>query len=271
MLAVHKITAKLLKIKMTKSNSKKAKKAKNQTQAIGVFKLLIIIGAIPFFIAPFIHIIIPKKSLKVKEYIKYIDDVKRAQATSLTNLKKNSLVKKISLQEYLDKESQLLSEFSEINNINEKEYSTLKNNDKVFGFRSLRVFYIGFGTRIVILFLAVLFFISFHINDNGMKKVLNYIALSFIGVGIYLNIWFLWDGQDYPQSFYFLAIGLMTIIGIITTYMLVIRHKTLSTKFKTIINQLIVFIINSDKYIDSKEKENRHFNDSMEVFEKIVK
>ena len=252
---------------------KKAEKKKNQTREIGgwVIKLIIIIGAIPFFIAPFIHIVMPKKSKEVIEFVNHLNDIERQQAASLEKLKKNSLANGLSLQNYFLEESKLLDSFKIINAKNENEIRKLRESQTVFGFRTMRIFFIGFGTRIVILFLAIILLFSFYIRDEELKKIVIYISYSFIGVGLYLNIWFIWDGSDFPQSFYYLAIGLMTIIGLITTYLLVTRYESISSKLKGAINQLIVFIINSDKYIDSKEKENKHFLDSMDVFEKIVK
>jgi predicted PurR-regulated permease PerM len=232
---------------------------------------MIILGAIPFFIAPFIHIIMPKKSQEVKEYIKYVDNLKDEQKTSLENLKESSLANGISLQKYLNQESKLLNAHSFTNTKVEKKLLKLRQNQMAFGFRTMRVFLIGFGTRIVILFLAIILLFSFYVQDEGIKKVIRYISYSFIGVGLYLNIWFLWDGHDYPQSYFYLAIGLMTVIGLITTYLLVTKYESISTKLKGVINQLIVFIIKSEKYIENKSTRRQHLKDYLTEFEKIIK
>ena len=250
---------------------KKAEKTKNPTREIGgwAIKLVIIIGAIPFFIAPFIHIVMPKKSKEVKEYVNYLNSIEKQQATSLEKLKKNSLAKGLSLQKYFLEESKLLDSYKSINTKNKKKFRELRESQTVFGFKTMRIFFIGFGTRIVILFLAIVLLLSFYVRDKGLKNVLMYISYSFIGVGLYLNIWFLWDGHDYPQSFYYLAIGIMTVIGTIITYVLVTRYESISTKLKMAINQLIVFIINSDKYIDGEDLKTQYFKGYMKEFEKI--
>jgi len=231
--------------------------------------------------APFIH-----KLYSTKENI-YSQEYKQHKAKYSTiiqnrNFTLNQLIddlenKNISVIHYIKKYRETLNS----SNTKLKAYTIkkneLKSSYKFFGFNSKRLFLQNLGI-IVLSLIASLFFLNIVFNpitEKIKKIVFAFIAGSFVFVSLYFLAWVLFAQRvfngDFPKLWYHLILWIAPLFTTVLSVILFKYYSSIELWYKSIISKLIVFIINSDKYIDSKEKENKHFLDSMDVFEKIVK
>lgn len=218
-------------------------KTKNLIQTIGrrIKKFALIFTAIPFFIAVFIHIDLPKKPKEVIAYEIYLYNMGVSKELALEVIKDYSLKFDLSVAEYHKRTDIINNEFNRLEKINDMTYDSIVDENRIFGFRTLRLFLIGFGTRVNILFISVIFFISLFVKDANLNEVFKLVAISFVAQGLYVCTWFLWDGDDYPNSFYYTAIAIMSIVGTFLTYLLITRYESHIIKLKGTIQFAIKF------------------------------
>jgi hypothetical protein len=231
--------------------------------------------------APFIHKLYSKtKNIYSQEYLqhkaKYSPIINKRDLT-LNQLIRDLESKNISVDNYI-------KSYRETINLSKSELKAytlkkneLKNSYKFFGFNSKRLFLQNLGV-IVLSLIVSLFFLNIVFNpitEKFKKIIFTLIAGSFVFVSLYLLAWVLFAQRvfngDFPELWYQLILWITPIFVTILSILLFRHYRSIELWYKSIVNKLIVFIINSDKYIDSKEKENKHFLDSMDVFEKIVK
>jgi len=250
---------------------------------ISVFLKSIIIGALVLLAitAPFIH----KKynttnNIYSKEYklhkAKYKPIIKNRDfvLTTLINDLENG---NITIQDYVNSYHKVIGD----SKLELQKYSTKKNelqkSYKFFGFNSERLFFQNIGVIVLSLIIS-LFFLNIVINPitEGLKKKLFIvIGCLFVFVSVYLLAWVLFAQRvfqgDFPEIWYTNILRFAPLLVTILSGFLFYYYNNIEKWYKGVINKLIVFIINSDKYIDSKEKENKHFIDSMDVLEEIAK
>ncbi len=184
-------------------------KTKNQKIELGK-SLLIVFGAVFLFTAPFVHMLFPKEN-RVVELFKtdlYKTTIKPIELRILENRKRYD-TSQISAKEYIDQNDLLISKFNEVNKQNKILIEQTIDKNRFFGWRSVRSFFIGFGIRIVIVFLTLIltFTISLiKIQDVYLKKAFRFLEISCWGLSVYLLVWCFWKDQDFPLSAYRLAV-----------------------------------------------------------------
>ena len=252
-------------------------------QGISFFIKSFIIGAIVLLaiIAPFIHIKYNEKgNIYSEEYLshkaKYKAIIKKRDY-KLKNLISKLEEDSIDKDEYLNSYKEVIKKSNiELINYNKKK-SELKESYKFFGFKSKRLFLQNIGVIVFSLVISFLFLnLLFNpITEKFKKRIFIIIGALFIFVSIYLLLWVLFSQRvyqgDFPKAWYQNILRFSPLITTILSLLLFHYYSSIEKWYKETINRLIVFIINSDKYIDSEDKENKHFADSMEVFEKIAK
>ncbi|MCF6349281.1 MAG: hypothetical protein L3J20_13470 [Flavobacteriaceae bacterium] len=168
--------------------------------------------------------------------------------------------------------------------INLKEYNKTKNrikeNDSYLGYTSFKNFLLGIGFPISGIVLSILFLnvVINHVQHESHKKFYLIVSFAFIACWGYWVSWsFLSFSQDpsrpfdFPKSYYNAALYILPTLIFISSFYLMKYYKSIEAKLKSIINQLIVFIIKSDKYIENKSTKTQHLKDYLTEFEKIVK
>lgn len=183
--------------------------------------------------APYIHILYPKKSKQIVVLEKKLEQ---------------NLISK---------------EFYDL------ELSTIKEEQKLFGFRDARMFWYAFGLPLTMFFFAVLFmFFTSLVSDPSMNIVGRFSAIILFFIASYHIIWILWPRQDLPKSLYHLSIVLIAALATCIS-LLLIRYKY-GLKHK--IGKLIRFISVDAyfKYIKQEDRET-YIQDSFSVYDDITK
>lgn len=179
--------------------SKQAEKTKNQTtktltlnRAL-VVAICIIIGAITVVVVPLVHIEMPVETSEVKEYRISLE----AENEKLLN-DQNSTKDDV---EALKKE-------------NDTKLKSFIDDQRIFGWKSPRKFWIAFGIRLPYLIFAItftllVFLLRFFLKKNGIKisknlsKSLRSSQVLFYAAAIYHVGWVFWAlDQDYPPKTY---------------------------------------------------------------------
>jgi len=252
---------------------KKAEKTKNRIGTASVsLHIIVILGAILIFIAPLVHIDFPITNSKVEAFKKskkiIFEDFRRQKEEIRKNYNKGLITgeEKIAQDDLLtEKENTFLMQY-------QKELKTVIDKNRIFGWKTWKKFLIGFGVRLPYLFftLMIVFFIQkLDTKDKYLKRTFTFTTIALFTTSFYQLIWVFWDKQDFPKGYYYVtALALGFIASLIAVSFLKYR-KSLELKFKGVINQLIVFIINSDKYIDGEDLKTQYFKGYMKEFEKI--
>ncbi|WP_234859286.1 hypothetical protein [Aquimarina aquimarini] len=180
--------------------------------------IFIVIGAIIIFIAPLLHINFPKKPEAVKLFEKKIDDFNLLEDNKLCQLKGKLEVNKITYLEYIEQRESLDIDRSARTDLLNFQLKQIVNNHRVFGFRTLRVFLIGFGIRLpYILFSFIILFFFLYSRDKLKTNIYLYrsvvilYTISFL-ISFYMTIWFVLP-QDLPVTAYHILIATLTILS----------------------------------------------------------
>lgn len=191
------------------------------------------------FIVVFIHIGLPKVSDEVLEYARYMKNYAESEKITLAALKNYALENDMPIRDYHNLETVITKEFTRIEIEHDNILDQKVDKHRVVGFKSLRVFLIGFGIRSVLLFLAILLFISYYIKDKGLLKIINWAALCFVAQGLFINNWFLLDEADYEPYVYYITISIMSLLGAYLVYKFVRRYEGLIVRLKNALEYAI--------------------------------
>ncbi len=243
----------------------------------------LIVGAFVFvgIRAPFIH--------KKYEYVNSTasPEYKTHKATYKPILKERdfaleNLVKDLDSGN-ISKESFVIAyrEFQQSSKLKLQEYSAqkkkLQNKYKYRGFNSYYIFLLNIGSPILALIIAGFFIFSIFNPIKGKYNRFIFVSIGglFIGAAMYPILWALFAQMvfegDFPKSWYHNILRFVPLISALLTILLFYYYKSIETNLKRVINNLIVFIVHSEKYIDKEETKTEHFKDYMGEFEKIVK
>ena len=259
---------------MIKSNSKKAEKTKNQIETTINLHIVVILGAILIFIAPLLHIDLPTTNSKVDSFkVAYQEkfDAIKVKKALIRNQYDSKIItgdQKILNDDLLKVEEDRLQADYKI------KLNDIINQNRVFGWKTLKKFLIGFGVRLPYLFftLLIVYLIKLiNTEDKYLKRTFTFVTISLFTISFYQLIWVFWDKQDFPKGYYYITALFLGFTASIIAVSFLKYRVTLETKFKNIINRLIVFIIKSDKYIEEKSTKTQHLKDYLTEFEKIIK
>jgi len=229
------------------SNIMTQEKTKNQILMTGknkVYAILIFIGALFFSIAPFLHINMPKQHIEIKNLKKEIN--KQEKIFDNTILEKRLLLKnnQISSLEFLNITDEITKNKTLYIQKSNSELKNLINSKRVFGFKTLRTFTIGFFVRLpYLLFSFIILILSFNLKKvKYLSKALNFLIFNFFFISFYHLVWFLWDSNDLPKSTYYIAIAIISIIFSFSFINLIKYFNNKDSIFKEKIRSLVSFI-----------------------------
>ena len=201
--------------------------------AVTVKSGLIMIGAVLACTAPFVHMLFPKKSIEI-----------------------------VTLEAGYDN-----GEISETSYVERLEKA--KEEQKLFGFSSVRRFWYAIGQPIALFYFSLIFLgFSSRITDNDLKKAARFSGGCMFFISTYYLIWVMWPNQDLPKSLYHLAIALMSMMGAITAVLINRYKSSLTHKIQRLIGFISFEIYN--KYIEKKDRDE-FIDDSFSVFDEITK
>lgn len=218
---------------------------------------IIICSMIVINIAPFIHIDFPKKSNEVIRIEQKISDFKSQSNLDLEKIRKQYDIKNITAEKYIEQLDSLTEIHSSTLLSLKSELKTTIDTNRVFGFRSIRTFLIGFGIRLPYLFFSFSILSLFLYSRNKLSQNKNlFIAVkilynsSFL-ISFYLLAWFIIPRQDYSPKAYYLMIGLISITSSFISIYLTKHYLDFINRLKRKIQTLISFIKNNrNKYLE---------------------
>lgn len=262
---------KLSERKINESNSKIFKIAKIITISF------IIIGV---FIVAFLGVFFPKKSQSViiaqKAYAK-VDDAKIQADSELINYLSKYHYKEIPEKELLlvlKKQIPLTLKLREESEVLKEKYENSLANDKVFGFRSIKIFFGHLGMPVVATALGLYLLLLFFKEESLFFRKVT-LSFSIIGLvtGLFYLTWVFYPSPDVPEWAYILLLLLFSFIGTIIAYFIGRYTYNLSEidlvmKTQNLLRYIILDI--KKKYI-SKQDRQEYISDYLGEIEKLSK
>ena len=259
---------------MTKFNLKKAEKTKNQIEVKNSTYFIVILGAILIFIAPLIHINLPEKNATVELFKEKNKEVFVNFKKERIKIRKDYDNKLISGDQKIAQDDLLERKEKEFLNSYQKELSIVKDNNRIFGWLTLRQFLVGFGVRLPYLFFTLLIvYLIQKINteDKHLKRAFTFMQIALFTISFYLLIWVFWDMQDFPKGYYYATSLFLGFLASIASVSFLKYRKELEVKLKSAINRLIVFIIKSETHLEKESTRKQYYREYMAEFKQIVK
>ncbi|WP_299242990.1 hypothetical protein [uncultured Aquimarina sp.] len=213
---------------------------KNQIQTTEtknlILPIFILLGAVIIFTAPLLHIYFPKKQNNQIEFEAKINDFNEEKDLALCDLKRQFETDQISSYEYINLLEAFQIDKDVENDLLDYELDKIVDNNRVFGFRSLRVFLIGFGIRLpYILFSAIILFFVLYSREKLKKNIYLYNAVRFLYsiaflISFYMTIWFLLP-RDLPVTAYHILIGFLATLSSVCSIFLLKYYYSRKTDF----------------------------------------
>lgn len=198
--------------------------------------------------APLVHIGFPKKNLKVEAYSDKLDDSVKILDSELAHLREQYDNGEISGDTYISLSDTVKEKKTAQEKVNEKLYDEKVEQERVFGWKTWRVFLIGFGIRIVYLFfsiiitLLVVFFI--RPEKGNLKNALTTLQVFCYAISIYEITWVFWPSQDYPIETYWVAMLLGSVILSMALVSFLMWYRFKIERLQDIAKNLIRFTYN---------------------------
>ncbi len=209
---------------------------------------LLMICTILICIAPFLHIDFPKKEKNVLLIDQKISEYNKVSDNSRKLLRENYENRKITAENYIIQLDKLNLKIDRINRELINERKEIINNNRVFGFKTRRLFLIGFGIRLpyIVFSLAILLLYLYSLDklnkDINLKKAVQLLYnISFL-ISFYLVIWFMIPRGDLPKNVYYIIIGVLSILASSLSINLIKHFDNTISLFKSRIRLLIKFI-----------------------------
>jgi len=258
----------------TTTNTKTLERTKNQLGAKTIYHLIILIGAILIFIAPLVHVYISKDNPSVVAYKKELSLKEKKYDNELIELRKKYDKRLLSAEKFIIQNDNLKALLTVQINKNNKLLKEKVDENRIFGWKTLRVFLVGFGIRLpYLLFSLIISFLIFKIktDDKTLKKAFVYLQIGAYTTTFYNLAWCFWYSQDYPLETYRYAIIIVSAL-VATSVVYFISYRELFTmRLQKIVNALSRFtIIDARKYI-KPESEKEYVSGYIEAIKKSMK
>ncbi len=253
-----------------------------KTVVVNIFKV-IIIGILVVLASrvPFLHkqyeFVDSEYSVEFRTHKDKYKQIVKNRDFELNKLVKDLEIEKITATQF----TKQYQEVKENSRQNLKEYTKKKKQllakYKYKGFNAYYFFLFAIGTPIMALVLSFLFF---YILMNPVTSMLKKFVFSIFGsLFLFTSSYFVLHAMfaeqvyngDFPEDWYLTIIRYVPILISFTIPLLFYHYQTIEQNLKKAINNLIVFIAQSDKYIETDEKKKQHLEDSFEVFDEITK
>ncbi len=172
----------------------------------------------------------------------------------------------------LHQKTNLILKLLDDSDVKKKRYEAALDNEKIFGFRNIKIFFGHLGTPSVIVSLAIyLLFLFFREDDLFFKKVT--LSFSIVGLitGFFYISWVFYPSPDVPKWAYIALLFIFSILGtflsyIITNYYYKLSKIDLIKKTQDLISY-IVFDIKA-KYIQKQDRKE-YISDYLNEIDKL--
>jgi hypothetical protein len=139
----------------------------------------------------------------------------------------------------------------------------------VFGFKYMSSFLYALGWPLTVISLGlILQAASKHITAE-IKSSFLLISSITVGLGIFYLMYTLIPMTDFSPWIYYLLLATSTMAAGYSLHLFAKGVMIVEEKLKANISRLILFIVYSEKYIETKDNRSRHFNDYIKEFEEI--
>lgn len=250
----------------------KTKNQKIKTKRIFLIGI-IILGAVLISTAPLLHMIFPKTNSELNAYKKDLAlavlKIENKLIDNRCNLENNNIDK----ERYLYDLDLLNIEKENIMKHNNEALDIFIDNNRVFGWKTTRVFAIGFGVRLPYLLLSLIIsFLIFKIKteEKYLKRCFFWLQVACYFICFYFMFWVFWTSQDFPLKVYRWIFIIISVLASIITVSFISYREVFKLKTSKIITELILLIINNNKYIKSKEDSEKNLDENIKKIEKII-
>lgn len=217
---------------------------------------IIILGAVIIFTAPLLHITFPKKPGYQVRFEDKIDKFNVDKDAELCNLKEELAQGMIAPRDYIKQVELFLIDREVEATLLDYQLENLIDENRIFGFKNMRIFLIGFGIRLpYLLFSTLIFFFFLYSKDKLKTNIYLYNAVRFLYsisylISFYMTIWFLLP-RDLPVTAYHILIGCLAILSTICSIFLIKYYYSRKTDFLLSfkVKELVRFITSSRKYV----------------------
>ncbi|CAL2108221.1 conserved membrane hypothetical protein [Tenacibaculum sp. 190524A02b] len=197
-------------------------------KSVKFLPFILFIGAVLACSAPFVHMIYPNKT-----------------NTELSLVKKQYKEGKLSRGEYIQKKKEVT----------------------YFGYQNKRKLWYSIGKPISMLYFSLLLmYSSFYVTEKQFKISFKFGAITGVLVSFYFIIWAFWYRADFPESLYYIAIGVVSALSTAVSYFSIQARNNIIKKIKLLTNHIVV----KGKRHVSTEHRKDYINDYLETFNKVI-
>lgn len=239
-------------------------KTKNRTERANILLyIIIIIGAVLIFTAPFWHIDLPKEHREITTLRKDLESKEKLLANEILDLRNSYTNGHITAEDYIIRSDAKNKALTELKESNFATVTKAIDERRILSWKSPRAFFLGFGIRLPYVLFSLIISLLILVRKDDSKH-LNY-AFSFLlvacwSISAYLMVWVFWDFQDYPLKTYRYAFILISIlIGTACAFFISNYRMTfsiLSSKIRYIMNLMIIKAVDKGHVKDLNKYED---------------
>lgn len=96
--------------------------------------------------------------------------------------------------------------------ISKSEYEIIRKKNTYFGYKTKRMLWYAIGMPLLLSYVSImLMFSSTKLKEDSLKKTIGLIAFCSMLVSFYFLIWAFWYRADFPISWYYICIGVLSL------------------------------------------------------------
>jgi len=226
--------------------------------------LLMIMGAM-IFVAPLVHIEFSKENSSVIELRKHLDKELTSYETNILELRQEYDQGKISATDFIMENQKISNDKTEQIQLNKQILTDKINSERIFGWKTWRVFLVGLGIRLpYLLFSIIISYLIIKINSKEPNLMRAFIVLQTLcyTISFYVLIWCFWYSQDYPLHAYrFVALSISFMMALLTLFVTKHYKSTNISKLNSKIKYIMYLMINRAVNKGHIKDENKYEDD----------
>ena len=181
-----------------------------------IISSLVVLAALFVLIVPLSYIFFPKKNLEVELYKKVLQEKVDVLTKEKSRLNLDYENGNISAEYYIAADRDITELLAEQVHENQIRIKRKTNMERVFDWKTNRVFMIGLGVRLpYLIFTLIIYFLvgAFSAESTRLNRALRFLVICCFTISFYELIWVFWPSQDYPIQTYMWRILIMCLIS----------------------------------------------------------